>query len=36
MVEIVHTEQLLQSCIEDQEINQKVVFLTGNDDNAFL
>lgn len=31
-----HTEQLLQSCIEDQEINQKVVFLTGNDDNAFF
>lgn len=36
MVEIVNTEQLLESSTDDQVINQKVVFLTGDDNNAFF
>ncbi|MCS4300765.1 cupin domain-containing protein [Chryseobacterium sp. BIGb0232] len=36
MVEIVNAEQLLKNSTEDQAMNQKVVFLTGDDDNAFF
>jgi len=36
MLEIVNAKQLLENSLEDQMMNQKVVFLTGDDDNSFF
>ncbi|WP_165828235.1 cupin domain-containing protein [Chryseobacterium phosphatilyticum] len=36
MVEIVNAEQVLENNAEDQMMNQKVIFLTGDEQNAFF